>query len=97
MSEKGHVLGPDIDLDEEVIRDRNDRRITEARAQQIAAETLEKVGRGRPSLAGRRGRSPQITFRLTPKLRAEAERRAVREGKRVSDVAREALEEYLAS
>lgn len=97
MSKERYVLGPDIDLDEETVVDRKGRRITEDRAQQIAADTLVKVGRGRPSLAGRRGRSPQVTFRLSPELRAAAERRAEREGKRVSDVAREALEEYLAS
>jgi hypothetical protein len=95
--EERYELGPDIDLDVEVVTDRTGRRITEARAEQIAAETLQKVGRGRPSLAGRRGRSPQITFRLPPELRAKAERRAARDGKRVSDVAREALERHLAS
>lgn len=97
MTEDRYTLGPDIDLDEEVVTDRQGRRITEARARQIADETLEKMGRGRPSLAGRGGRSPQITFRLPAKLRAKAQRRAEREGKHVSDVAREALERYLAS
>lgn len=96
MSKRRYTLGPDIDLDREVVRDKRGRRITEARAEQIAEETLEGVGRGRPSLTGR-GRSPQVTFRLTPELRARAQARAEREGKRVSDVAREALEYYLAS
>jgi hypothetical protein len=83
MSNKRHVLGADIDLD--VVG-----------AEQIATDTFAKVGRGRPSLTGRRGRSPQVTFRLSPRLRAATEKRAAREGKRVSDVAREALEQYLA-
>jgi predicted DNA-binding protein len=37
-----------------------------------------------------------VAFRLPPELRAEAEQQAEREGKRVSELARAALEEYLA-
>jgi predicted HicB family RNase H-like nuclease len=54
-----------------------------------------KTGRGRPSLTGQASRSPQVTFRLPPELRAAAESQAAREGRRVSDLAREALAEYL--
>lgn len=96
MSDK-HRLGPDIDLDNEVVVDRQGRRITEARAEKIAEETLRRFGRGRPSLTGRGGRSPQVTFRLSRKLRDQAVQRARKEGKSVSDVAREALEKYLVS
>lgn len=96
MSDK-HALGPDIDLDDEVVVDRRGRRITEARAEKIAREALRQAGRGRPSLTGRKGRSPQVTFRLSRKLRDQAVRRARQEGKSVSDVAREALEKHLAS
>lgn len=54
-----------------------------------------RTGRGRPSLTGRRAVSPQVTFRLTPELRALADAEAARQGRRLSDVAREALERYL--
>jgi hypothetical protein len=33
-----HVLGPDIDLDVEVVRDKKGRRITEARAERLAEQ-----------------------------------------------------------
>ena len=54
-----------------------------------------RTGRGRPSLTGQRAISPQVTFRLTPQLRARADAEAARQGRRLSDVAREALERYL--
>ncbi|WP_020579425.1 hypothetical protein [Actinopolymorpha alba] len=57
---------------------------------------LTKPGRGRPSLGGQ-GRSPQVTFRAPPALRAKAAERAARDGKTVSQLAREAFEMYLTS
>jgi hypothetical protein len=50
---------------------------------------------GRPSLTGRSAVSPQVTFRVTPKLRAQAEKLAAERGTTVSGLAREALEELL--
>ena len=91
-----YTPGRDVDLDKEVIRDKKGRRITEKRAVQIAEETLTKVGRGRPSLAGGSTHSPQVSFRAPAELREQAEERAAREGKTVSQLAREALEQLLA-
>lgn len=91
-----YKVGPDVDLDKEVIRDAKGRRITEKRAEDIAEETLKKIGRGRPSLTGAKVRSPQVSFRAPAELRAKAEARATREGKTVSQLAREALERLLA-
>lgn len=54
------------------------------------------AGRGRPSLTGERVASPQVTFRLAPELRARADAEAARQGRLLSDLAREALERYLA-
>lgn len=51
---------------------------------------------GRPSLTGR-GESPQVRFRVPTDLRERAAARAKAEGKSVSQLAREALEHYLAS
>ena len=93
---KKQVL-PDVDLAVDDVRDSQGRRITEEYARAASGQALASVGRGRPSLAGTRGTSPQVTFRVTPELRARAAAEADRQGRRVSDVAREALERYLAS
>jgi hypothetical protein len=87
--------GPDIDLKRQVVRDRQGRRITDDYVQRVVEASHEQIGRGRPSLSGKPARSPQVTFRLAPELRAEAEQLAERDGKRVSEVARTALEEYV--
>lgn len=87
-------VGPDIDLDVEVVRDRAGRRITEADAERLAEEALTQV-RGRPSLSGQAAHSPQVSFRVAPDVRTKAEQVAHREGKTVSQLAREALERYL--
>ena len=54
-------------------------------------------GRGRPSLTGEPQHSPRVTFRLDPEVREQAAQRAEREGKTVSELARDALKRYLAS
>lgn len=50
---------------------------------------------GRPSLTGDRAISPQVTFRVSPALRAAAEHLAAERGTTVSSLAREALEQFL--
>jgi hypothetical protein len=89
------ATGLDIDLTKEVVRDRQGRRITEDYVRRVVEDSHRQLGRGRPSLTGHSAQSPQVTFRLPPELRAEAERLAARDGKRVSEVARQALEEYV--
>jgi hypothetical protein len=86
---------PDVDLQSEDIRDRRGRRITEEYVDAAVADVHARLGRGRPSLSGAGRRSPQVTFRLPPELREQAEKQARAEGTKVSDVARRALEEYL--
>jgi len=54
-----------------------------------------KVRPGRPSLA--RGESPRISYRVAPSLLKSAEKKAKSEGRTVSEVAREALQKYVAS
>jgi predicted transcriptional regulator len=90
------AVGPDVDLDEEEIRDSRGRRVTKEYADDAAEDALRKVGRGRPALGREGQKSPQVTFRLTPELRAQLEQRAATEGKKVSEVAREAVEQFLA-
>jgi hypothetical protein len=50
---------------------------------------------GRNSLSGAAGTSPRVNFRMTAELQVRAQARAEREGKTVSEVAREALEQYV--
>ena len=88
-------IGPDVDLDAEDVRLADGTRLTEQRA----AEIIEEVRRrgGRPSLTGDAAVSPRITFRVTPGVRDRAAQIAAREGKTVSQLAREALEARVAA
>ncbi|HEU5265949.1 MAG TPA: hypothetical protein VFU35_04585 [Jatrophihabitans sp.] len=88
-------IGPDVDLEREVVTLPNGERLTNQRAEQIVAEVRGKAGR--PSLGKAGTRSPVVAFRLPADLRALAERVAAREGKSVSALAREALEARLSS
>lgn len=97
MSAHDYTLGPNIDLDAEEVYEPDGTRLTEQKAQDIAAETLTEVRRGRPALGRGAVHSPQITFRLTKAARDQAAAQAKAEGRTVSELAREALERYLAS
>lgn len=83
-------LGDDVDLDREDIRLPDGTRLTE----QVAEAIIDDVRRrsGRPSLTGDAAVSPRVTFRLTPGIRDRAAAIAEREGKTISQLAREALE-----
>lgn len=90
-----HEPGPDIDLETEDVRDSQGRRITQAYVEGAVADAHRQV-RGRPSLTAPGRRSPQIAFRVPAELQADAERLAAQRGTTVSQLAREALETYLA-
>lgn len=96
MSPK-YVVGPDIDLDHEVVRDKKGRRITERRARQLAEDALEKAGVGRPSLTAPGRRSPEVKARVPEELRDRLQAAAEREHTSSSELIRKALEKYLAS
>ena len=51
---------------------------------------------GRPSL-GQTGSSPRLSFRVAPETFAAAKKRAAEEGRSVSEIARDAVENYLDS
>jgi hypothetical protein len=79
--------------------------ITEELAEQWAEEIeqnppdpseFERRYVGRPSL-GRAGQSPRVSFRASPDLFRAAWKRADKEGRSLSGLAREALERYLDS
>jgi len=83
-------IGRDVDLEREDVRLKDGTRLTE----NVAAEIVEKVRRstGRPSLSGHAAPSPQIAFRVPQSVRDQAAEIASREGKSISQLAREALE-----
>jgi len=86
------------------------KKLTEARAAELA-EMIERGevefgdplphdqwptrGRGRPSL-GAKGKSPQVTVRLSPELHQVVASAAEKSGVTVSDLTRQALEEFVA-
>ena len=90
-----YELAPDINLDQEIVLDSAGGRITEARAQEMAAYALQEARRGRRSVTGERGRTPTLTVRVDPGTRAELESIARAEHRVLSEIAREALTEYL--
>jgi len=90
-----HTVGPDIDLDVEVVRDNKGDRITEARAKEIAAAALQKAGVGRPSLTAPGRRSPEVKARVPTELRDRLHAAAQRRGISPSELVREALDRYL--
>lgn len=73
--------------------------ITEKIADQLAVEAEQgydlSLGRrrGRPSL--NEGVSPRVTFRITGELQERARQRAEQEGKTLSELARDALADYV--
>ena len=90
-----YVLGPDIDLDVEVVLDKRGRRITEARAQQIARQILRENSAGRPSLTGAKIVSPEVKARVPQGMKDKLDREAKKLGLTPSALIRQALEEYL--
>ena len=96
MSAK-YTIGPDIDLDAEVVRDKHGARITEARAQELAVSALYKAGVGRPSLSAPGRRSPEVKARVPIELRDRLHAAAQQRGISTSELVREALDRYLAS
>jgi predicted HicB family RNase H-like nuclease len=87
-------IGPDVDLEEDDVRLADRTRLTEQRAAEIVEEVRGRGGR--PSLTGEAAVSPRIAFRVTPGVRNRAAQIAAREGKTISQLAREALEARVA-
>ena len=88
-------IGPDVDLDRDDVRLADGTRLTEQKAADIVDEVRRRGGR--PSLTGQAAVSPRIAFRVTPGVRDSAARIANREGKTISQLAREALEARVAA
>lgn len=94
-----------VDLGREVVRDKHGRRITEDEAA-AAAEALENDDveivdvtyprTGRPSLGKPGSHAPRFDVRVPQEVKVSIEKLAHRQGRRSSDLVREALDEYLA-
>lgn len=94
MSRK-YTVGPDVDLDVDVVLDKKGRRINEERAGEIAADALQKAGVGRPSLTAPGRHSPEVKARVPTELRDRLHQAAEHRGVSASEIVREALDRYL--
>jgi hypothetical protein len=83
-------IGEDVDLEQEDVRLPDGTRLTDELVDAIVDDVKRRGGR--PSLTGESSVSPRISFRVTPDIRDRAGDLADREGKTVSQLAREALE-----
>lgn len=88
------AIGTDVDLDTEEVYLPDGRRLTEQLAEEIAQRALARH-RGRPSVTGESARTPSLTVRVPPETRSALEELARAQGKRLADVSREALDEYV--
>ena len=87
-------IGPDVDLEVEDIRLADGRRLTDELAEEIAERAMARH-RGRPSVSGAGRRTPSMTVRVPAATRDALEALAKARGKRLADVSREALDEYV--
>lgn len=91
-------VAPDVDLDVEEVHLPDGTRLTEAKAAELAEESMQRFyrDRGRPSITGEREKTPNLNIRVPKVTRAALEEIAARQGRRLAEVGREALDEYVA-
>jgi len=85
---------PEVDLEAEDIRLPDGSRLTEAKVDEIV-EGVHRRHPGRPSVSGERERTPVMTVRVSRAARAALEEIASAQGRRLADISREALDEYI--
>jgi hypothetical protein len=92
------TIGPDVDLDTEEVYLPDGSRLTNQMAVEMAERAMQEHyrARGRPSVTGKAERTPNLTVRVSPDTRQALEEIAAAQGRRLADVAREALERYVA-
>lgn len=93
---KSTVKSRYVDLDNEIILDKNGKRVTSAYVEGILKQDIGVII-GRPSLTGPKIHSPEIKARVPKKLKVALEREAKRRGATSSSIIRAALEKYLKS
>lgn len=86
-------LGSDVDLEAEDVRLPDGSRLTPDVADELAERALARR-RGRPSVSDTQ-HTPSFTVRVSPEVRSALESIAASQGRRLSDVSREALTEYV--
>lgn len=91
---KPGAIGADVDLDAEEVNLADESRLTQQVAEEMAERALARH-RGRPSVTGGNVRTPSLTVRVPPETRTALEELAKAQGKRLADVSREALDEYV--
>jgi hypothetical protein len=85
-------VGPDVDLDSEVVLLPDGTRLTNKLAAKMARNAIKQV-RGRPSLTAVAVESPQLKVRVPAKLKKAIEKEAKRRGETTSTIVREVLQE----
>lgn len=89
-------FGPDVDLETEAIIDADGVRVDEAYVDAVVDAVHRRLGApGRPSLTGRAGRSPRVNARLSDEAYSRLRHRAEVEGTSVSELVRQAVEEFI--
>ena len=87
-----YIVGPDVDLDFEVVFLPDGTRLTNKLAAKMARDAIKQV-RGRPSLTAVAVESPQLKVRVPVKLKKAIEKEAKRRGETTSTIVREVLQE----
>jgi hypothetical protein len=85
-------VGPDVDLDSEVVLLPDGTRLTNKLAAKMARDAIKQVV-GRPSLTAVAVESPQLKLRIPMKLKKAIEKEAKRRGETTSTIVREVLQE----
>ena len=87
-----YVVGPDVDLNSEIVLLPDGTRLTNKLAAKMARNAIKQV-RGRPSLTAVAVESPQLKVRVPVKLKKAIEKEAKRRGETTSTIVREVLQE----
>jgi hypothetical protein len=85
-------VGPDVDLDSDVVLLPDGVRLTNKLAAKMARDAIKQVV-GRPSLTAVAVESPQLKVRVPVKLKKAIEKEAKRRGETTSTIVREVLQE----
>ena len=89
-----YILGPDVDLEKEVVIMPSGERLTNAVVDRIVDEVHAAIA-GRPSLTAPGTRSPEVKARVPQATKARLDAVATKRGTTTSVIIREALDAYL--